>query len=656
MLREESQGSNSGTAVTHDSDPRLLRFELYNRDTGVTTDIGVGPIGLDTAANPAPIPAVPPPPYNPLKLSQLTGGHQDGVPGTDPKINNLTAGDMHVTITCTDSTVISHTLTNAELQALVIAQGQLNQSAGLLDLSSVFPLDSISGKTIDSATGTIVTPYACSMDMNFPASALSFQGTSEGFYGPIVNTYMEGDPFSNGPGMGMVVTPQAFISLEFVMQGTSGTPEASNACVAYIQPPTPTLFDLTLGGFQATITTDDSTPVIVNLGASLSTLQAVAEDLGGGFYRASGAELGWNLTPLVGKNIADVLCSINPGFVGNSKVNLPMSAIGFYHLSDSPPVMLFDLTNTTPVDTPISPSKPYVPTDEWWVYIMLSGPSPAMVPFFFDAATIQANATTQALASDAWVDCIPYGNINWPTSLLAPYIGWNMLGYAVVTYPNSLPGPVDYGPGPFDPTNVLSFSFNGIQNNTGVYDAISTPNGVNIKFYNASGLISAGATMCMQDGAVSPTSWRIATDNSSPEIKLPLLFTEPYELRSRNLPAFYFDISGPTPHSEVPSYNAIMFVSQDGIHWSPCACDITQGYYGNIVHLQDQMTPPMPCNVFEIPNVGGATIIPMKEWTGPWNYIKFMLFADAPSGNPPVRHEQDLAFIYIQIIANAREL
>jgi len=61
MLTEESQGSNSGTAITHDSDPRPLRFEMYDRDTGVTTDVGTGPVPLNWAASPTPIPPVPPP-------------------------------------------------------------------------------------------------------------------------------------------------------------------------------------------------------------------------------------------------------------------------------------------------------------------------------------------------------------------------------------------------------------------------------------------------------------------------------------------------------------------------------------------------------------------------------------------------------------------
>jgi len=138
---------------------------------------------------------------------------------------------------------------------------------------------------------------------------------------------------------------------------------------------------------------------------------------------------------------------------------------------------------------------------------------------------------------------------------------------------------------------------------------------------------------------------------------LPLLFTEPYELRNRNLPAFYFDITGPTPTSETPTYNAVMFVSQDGVHWTACSGSIISGDYTDPFNGAFVGSPiTMPCKVHEIPNYGGQMITVVKEDTGPWNYIKFMLFADAPSGDPPVRHEQDLAFIYIQIIANAREL
>lgn len=645
MLTEESQGSNSGTAITHDSDPRPLRFEMYDRDTGVTTDVGTGPVPLNWAASPTPIPPVPPPAYNPLLLSQLTGGSD---PGSAPVINNLTAGDMNITLICTDATQLIGTITNAQIQALVIAQGQLNQTTGTLDLSTVFSIDTLVGKTIDSVTAVISAPYTCSMPCDFATSIYSFQGLLEGFHGTLVDTNLSGGPFANGPGLGIDVAPQSFISLVYTIAGYVA---ATNAVLAWVGAPVPTLDDLTMGGFETTITCTDAT--VVNLMTSLSTFRVVAEDMGYGSFRASASAMGWDLSALVGKSINDVKTTINPAFTGNSHVVLTESMSGLYYLPDLPPVINLDLTNTTTIDTPVSPAEAFTSPDDWWLYLGLFRPNYVAVPFLIDAATIQGLASPQALAADAWVDAPGHGDINWPSALLAPYVGWDVLFVQLATYPNPLPAPIDYGPGPFDPTNVLAFSFNGVEINIGTPTTYTTTNGVNLTLFPASGLISSDAFMSMQG---SVPSWRISTSNASPAINLPLLFTEPYELRSRNLPAFYFDITGPTVHSETPTYNAIMFVSQDMIHWSPCSCDITQGYLGNIVHSTDLMTPSMPCDVFEIPNVGGASVIVNKKWTGPWNYIKFMLFANEPEGNPPTRHEQDLQDIYLQIIANAREL
>jgi len=204
-----------------------------------------------------------------------------------------------------------------------------------------------------------------------------------------------------------------------------------------------------------------------------------------------------------------------------------------------PPVLNLDLTNTTTIDTPVSPAEAFTSPDDWWLYLGLFRPNYVAVPFLIDAATIQGLASPQALAADAWVDAPGHGDINWPSALLAPYVGWDVLFRTTSDLSESITGAYRLRSRPFDPTNVLAFSFNGVEINIGTPTTYTTTNGVNLTLFPASGLISSDAFMSMQG---SVPSWRISTSNASPAINLPLLFTEPYELRSRNLPAFYFDI------------------------------------------------------------------------------------------------------------------
>jgi len=51
------------------------------------------------------------------------------------------------------------------------------------------------------------------MPCDFATSIYSFQGLLEGFHGTLVDTNLSGGPFANGPGLGIDVAPQSFISL-----------------------------------------------------------------------------------------------------------------------------------------------------------------------------------------------------------------------------------------------------------------------------------------------------------------------------------------------------------------------------------------------------------------------------------------------------------
>jgi hypothetical protein len=134
----------------------------------------------------------------------------------------------------------------------------------------------------------------------------------------------------------------------------------------------------------------------------------------------------------------------------------------------------------------------------------------------------------------------------------------------------------------------------------------------------------------------------------------PILVTEPYEIRQRNLPAFKFSFSGAgdTP----PTIGIKLMVSQgdptgnpDNTHreWTQITVDsVVSGTVYKEILAPGLSTSQQYTNLPD--NYSGAVLTISKEFAGPWNYARFII--DSSPLAP------DYSGIFLQIIANAREL
>jgi hypothetical protein len=131
----------------------------------------------------------------------------------------------------------------------------------------------------------------------------------------------------------------------------------------------------------------------------------------------------------------------------------------------------------------------------------------------------------------------------------------------------------------------------------------------------------------------------------------PMLMTEPYELRQRNLPAFKIKTFNAPGDSEAVLH-IIPFVSQGtptksnaDRMWTECPVNVVGGSSSS---KDSSATYPISSGMANMPsNYGGALIILPKDYCGPYNYIRFLVWsADAAS----------LSGTTLEITANAREL
>jgi hypothetical protein len=144
-----------------------------------------------------------------------------------------------------------------------------------------------------------------------------------------------------------------------------------------------------------------------------------------------------------------------------------------------------------------------------------------------------------------------------------------------------------------------------------------------------------------------------------------ILCTMPYELRNRNNPAFRFNfqyaLSG-TPYDK--TLDVAMLVSQGEVEgktlWTRCPSlcfgnTFPTGGVSDVIPLTFPAaiawTPAnWQGNIIKMPDFATANGAANGAFSGPWNYVKFMLF------NPGGETTQDYSNWRLEIIANAREL
>jgi hypothetical protein len=153
---------------------------------------------------------------------------------------------------------------------------------------------------------------------------------------------------------------------------------------------------------------------------------------------------------------------------------------------------------------------------------------------------------------------------------------------------------------------------------------------------------------------------------TAPAVNNPILCTRPYELRNRNNPAFRFDfeyaLSG-TPYDT--TLDVAMLVSQGEVGgktlWTRCPSlcfgnTFPTGGVSDVIPLTfpaaNAWTPAnWQGNIIKMPDFATANGAANGTFSGPWNYVKFMLFN--PGG---AETTQDYSNWRLEIIANAREL
>lgn len=141
-------------------------------------------------------------------------------------------------------------------------------------------------------------------------------------------------------------------------------------------------------------------------------------------------------------------------------------------------------------------------------------------------------------------------------------------------------------------------------------------------------------------------------DHGSPAVYAPGMYTEPYEIRNRNLPLLRFWLDGNTQVSE-DDYVVEFQVSQDGLTWVRTMMawyDLSSDVHASFV--AEGAFEAIPVNLYaprQAPNVKGWAATIAKNFIGPWNYIRSYITVDPEAATR-------LLSVYPHCVANAREL
>lgn len=148
-------------AVTHDSDPKLLNFDLLDVGGNVVNKLG----SIVDLRNAKPVGSGTPGVVGPT-LPNLTGGSTNSIvvtlqPTTVPLISQISSGSIELEINFSDATYVNFTVGHADLVALATAQGVANLGSAAIDITSLVPgwagfsTKSISGIVWNSGSGAV---------------------------------------------------------------------------------------------------------------------------------------------------------------------------------------------------------------------------------------------------------------------------------------------------------------------------------------------------------------------------------------------------------------------------------------------------------------------------------------------------------------------
>jgi len=622
-------------SITHDSDPKYLRFFQVDRATGVETLYGGN---LAAANNPTPVAPIIGP-----RISALTGG---GAPAL-LKLGDLTTGIIDVNVGYTDSTTDFFALQGTDIAAAAIAQGHGADTGAELDITAMMPPTPI-GKMINTISATVSTAFGPGLT----SGSVLFQvhGSGGGLLCVLGNIQTAGGSTSNGPGMGIVYqSPANTLTATVSVAGTIG-PVLPNTITLDLEPPSPVDFDHLLTGefsvrFHTTLG-NYSDPWDL----TAANLTIIADSLGVGDQTAHSFDfpVGSDIFGVIaGQTIDAMLVTRTTAWTGNKVGNV--LANGPTVDSDSWLVSYFNLRfdsggghigivdNLVLVSGETSyPCSVVVPVDNqnFTVDAILQTVT-TPVQFNVAASDILAGATVPQLASQSTL----LSPIQLYNSVLTDYFGWTVRRMTLSATP--------YGPITLSDLSTIQFAVTGTGNPPSfpTYNLKESQSG----YINSNGLLSPDAYIAVGIDLYP---------KDTAEVLLPLLMSEIYELRQRNIPAFRLILNQISGGAENPSVYCQMLASQGPIgnawQWTPIPVDMLLA--GSAA--KEVETPQIFVVGPNIPNMplnyGGIMLTVPKEYVGPWNYLRLWFYAPAPIDGE--RQESTLDGYIVQVQANAREL
>ena len=671
-LREESQGSNSGTAVTHDSDPRLLNFQLIDGDTLTGEGLVTQELG-DTLD---------------MSLLHAPGTQIPGTPGVvGPTIGDLTGGavlnDINSVIVNAIPTICTKRLSAGAVKLNlnwteegppIVIDGTGNAITNGM-MHTVFNFERIS----DPGVHATYDPGECDyVTIGNMADAQGGHGTSDytvqmpySFAGRIPDwrltgidcTIGTGDEFRSFHVTELLDNNASYFNFYFKHGADDpvliGMATLSDDLNITISPNTPLpeieagdhyLLHFHLVGRRI----PNSVSVPYTLTAANCKTAAVAQgtEYSNEFTTGiglPGADLIWpEISEAQGKAIESITYEVTVPYAAGALAPFrldspqPMSVtVGVNTAVTIPDVTLSDGPHTIALDHPTDlftvdfiSVMGGTPIEPGWYSLDNNGDLIPIASIPFDSGTIKANASDPTLQAET---------VNIPSSDLALYYGFVIGGFTTwLTQP--------YGPPELNnlmSTITLAYSQGLVATGIGVVTHLKTTPPDFEDLEPPSGIVVRETDTLMANPNLYPLS---VPPGPSPG-NYPFVMTEPYETRSRNLVAFKFHVYGEVGEL-TPDYMVKVFVSQgaprdnnDDRLWTLIDMVDMHGPQGqeHTLHPNDTVT--------NLPEGYSDVTTMLRPATpgnlGPWNYYRLLIWSESPD---------QIGDLTLQITANAREV
>jgi hypothetical protein len=656
-LREESQGSNSGTSVTHDSDPRPLKFLALSQDpanlTGdgvIESDLGIEldmthvvPLGTSHGGSPG---------VEGPTLADITGGTDPGSTSAT-KVSEMTGGTgghIDITITYTDTSTTSFSLVAAVMAGASTSGTNIDDinllTAGVVDLTA----DEgkiVSEVSYHNASPGYTTSNPAGLVQGSSSMTLYLQSQGTPFFAEAI---IAGSGGSVGPTIGYVVQPGDYIRAHFVI--VSNVVPTANKVIFDVEDPASIARaqDLTAGDWGVKLTLDDASTIECPFygfekmqvdGGSLSTWTVPLINEGALIIPAGKSVVSVDFTlngDITHSNPSFTSLFVKFGVAADIHTSRNDNLFGTFSTMD-PPHTVGSTQTYAPTDSPIAFDRTLTYTGQ-----INYNPDLTHIELDVDAAAILASPASPSLAVQDGYSLI--GN-----ATMLPYVGWKAQNIQFVGN-----GAYDVGAhGPIGASSTIVVGFIGSFG----FD-VTTLDPINPTL-TASGPPPGAEPLISSDGRVQlhinlfPKS--VAP---TPATYDPVVITEEYEIRLRNQAAIRLVFTPPEDWTgeDPPTVVARCYVSQ-GSHpneiryWTPapiCIFDESAASTpGNSVVID------MFSHMSGMPDAYGGTIIalPTESFRGPWNYLRILLM-------PPTVGEggslPDYTGWTLKAFANAREI